>query len=139
MVINQLTKKTMPLNINIAIVSTVKSLAKDLQAIREVLADFPEFQASVSASPAVTHAPAPRSLNPMQSPEENALRDEYRAAHPLGKGFRMTHFLKSKYQDNALRALRGWKAGEWTPARPHWSEEEETPPPGEAAEEGEEY
>ena len=129
----------MPLNINIAIVSTVKTLAKDLEAIREVLADFPEFQASVSASPAVMHAPAPRSLNPMQSPEENTLRDEYRAAHPLGKGFRMTHFLKRKYQGNALRALRGWKAGEWTPSRPHWSEGEETPPPGEAAEEGEEY
>ena len=134
MVINQLTK-TMPLNINIAIVSTVKGLSKDLQAIREVLADFPEFQASVSASPAVMHAPSVRSVNPMQTPEENALRDEYRAAHPMGKGFRMTHFLKHKYRGNALLALRGWKAGEWTLTQAG----EEPPPPGEAAEEGEEY
>ena len=124
--------------IRLVIPSTVKTLEADLKAIQAVLAKFPDLQ-NVSAAPAVMHAPAPRSLNPMQTPEENTLRDEYRAAHPLGKGFRMTHFLKRKYQGNALRALRGWKAGEWTPSRPHWSEGEETPPPGEAAEEGEEY
>lgn len=102
----------MSLNINIAIVSTVKTLAKDLQAIRETLADFPEFSATVNDAPAVARvAVAP---NPMRSPEENQLREEYRAEHPLGKGFRMTHFLTHKYKGNALRALRGWKAGDWT-------------------------
>lgn len=101
----------MSLNINIAIVSTVKTLAKDLQAIRETLADFPEFQASVS-TPSIARVAV--ASNPMRSPEENQLREEYRNAHPLGKGFRMTHFLTHKYKGDALRALQGWKAGDWT-------------------------
>ena len=46
-----------------------------------------------------------------------------------------SNFLKHKYQGNALRALQGWKAGEWTLTQAG----EEAPPPGEAAEEGEEY
>ena len=128
----------MPLNINIAIVSTVKSLAKDLQSIRETLADFPEFSATVTAAPSVARA-ASVSANPMRSPEENKLRDDYRAEHPLGKGFRMTHFLTHKYKGNALHALRGWKAGEWT-----LTQAGEEPPPqaddaGESAADGDEY
>lgn len=101
----------MSLNINIAIVSTVKTLAKDLQAIREIMGDFPEFQASVS-TPSIARVAV--ASNPMRSPEENQLREEYRKEHPLGKGFRLTHFLAHKYKGNALRALQGWKAGDWT-------------------------
>lgn len=103
----------MSLNINIAIVSTIKTLEKDLESIRLTLEKFPEFQASVSPSIAKV-AVAP---NPMRSPEENKLRDDYRNSHPLGKGFRMTHFLTRKYKGNALLALRGWKAGDWTLAQ----------------------
>ena len=121
----------MSLNINIAIVSTVKTLAKDLQSIRETLADFPEFSATVTAAPSVARA-ASVSANPMRSPEENKLRDDYRAEHPLGKGFRMTHFLTHKYKGNALAALRGWKAGEWT-----LTQAGEEPPPPQAGEAGE--
>lgn len=129
----------MSLNIRIVIPSTVKTLEADLKAIQSTLAKFPELQASVSASPAVMHAPAPRSLNPMQSPEENKLRDDYRAKHPLGKGFRMTHFLTHKYKGNALRALQGWKAGEWTLSQGGTGEAGESQAGSDETEEGSEY
>lgn len=103
----------MPLNINIAIVSTIKTLEKDLESIRETLAKFPEIQANVVSTP-IMRVASPVMGNPMRSPEENKLRDEYRNSHPLGKGFRMTHFLTHKYKGDALRALQGWKAGDWT-------------------------
>lgn len=103
----------MSLNINIAIVSTVKTLEKDLESIRATLEKFPEFSATVS-TPGMVRTISPTKGNPMRAPEENELREEYRNFHPLGKGFRMTHFLTHKYKGDALAALRGWKNGEWT-------------------------
>lgn len=107
----------MSLNINIAIVSTVKTLAKDLQAIRETLADFPEFQASVSAAPTVARVSAP-TFNAMRTPEENQLRDAFNASKENqelrgGKNFRLTDWMQTEY-GTALDALRAWKKGEWT-------------------------
>jgi hypothetical protein len=100
-------------NLNVVIPTTAKDLRKTLESIREIMADFPEFAVNVSA-PAMVRAASPIAGNPMRSPEENQLREEYRKEHPLGKGFRMTHFLTHKYKGNALRALQGWKAGDWT-------------------------
>lgn len=104
----------MSLNIRIVIPSTVKTLEADLKAIQVTLAKFPDLQGIVSAAPAPIRAAMPVKANLMRSSEENQLREQYRAKHPLGKGFRMTHFLTHKYKGNALEALRGWKAGAWT-------------------------
>jgi len=127
----------MSLNVNVAIVSTIKTLAKDLQAIREIMGDFPEFSVSVSAPSAIRSASP--IINGSRTPEENQLREEYRAEHPLGKGFRMTHFLTHKYKGNALRALQGWKAGDWTLTQAGAGEAGETPAGEDAGEDVAEY
>ncbi len=105
------------LNINIVFpLAKISDLEKTLASVQDTIAKFPGLAVSVSAAPSaqVMRVASPV-VNGMRTPEENKLRDEYKASeqNPLAKGFRFCDWMSAEYQ-SPLEALRAWKAGVWT-------------------------